>query len=527
MKRVDGQQIWPREVNEFLQVSTRELKFDWNLIAQAVSSFIDRNSIHFDFEITAARCRMQFSEGFDHETFNNKLVDSISRKEVNEIGNEVEISAESTAEPERISKSFQESVEGLSLDELVLYVNEKEKQIEERKEILFKRILNSLSADSNSSTELIHDVVTSAYKQTIKAKEEAKRQKEKIEAENEENKRLLVERKKLKDRFAPDSEDQEGENPIPFIMQPVTSGKLDSFAEVEEIPAPNFEDIIDNDFDALLTELEHEYELLAPGKSDGTSFVNEELADVLQILDKAASTKKAMKENSEKASADRNASIGAVSAASRVATKNIETLPVTDSISSPVVSKQEHIPTLDEDSEGRNNDSSSESEEEAEESDENLDDWKESRAAIRSGVHRAASKEDTRTTSGKEVSRISSARVSKDATKEDLSGPNSTLHSSVPCQLSIAVKEEIQIAQVAAATVPLSHPSEYSELRAVSALDNFETVEEIDSFQDEEVPVLAVKVQSRSGSLLSGSRTMKATGRSAVKGTRSENIAAP
>lgn len=268
----DEHQIWPREVKEFLQISTRQLKFDWNLIAQAVSSFVESNAISFGFEITAARCRMQFSEGFDHETFNNKLVDSISRKENNEVDSEVKISDETTAtaEPERISKSFQESVEGLTLDELVLYVNEKEKQIEERKEILFKRILNSLSADSNSSTELIHDVVTSAYKQTIKAKEDAKRLKEKMEAENEENKRLLVERKKLKDRFAPDSEDQEGENPIPFTLQPGPSGKLDSFTEVEEVVAPNFEEIIDTDFDALLTELEHEYELLAPGKSDGT-----------------------------------------------------------------------------------------------------------------------------------------------------------------------------------------------------------------------------------------------------------------
>jgi hypothetical protein len=90
---------------------------------------------------------------------------------------------------------------------------------------------------------------------------------------------------------------------------------------------------------------------------------------VLQILDKAASTKKAMKEISEKASADRNASVGAVSTPSRVAAKNIETLPDSDSISSPVVSKREHIPTQEDDSEGR--DSSSESEEESdEESDE-------------------------------------------------------------------------------------------------------------------------------------------------------------
>lgn len=265
------EQTWPREVNEFLQKSTRELQFNWNLIAEAVSYFVESNAIHFGIEITAASCRMQFSEGFDHTTFNNKLIDSLSRKEASETDSTVELSDDQNADPDSISlvqKSFQESVEGLSLEELVLYVNEKEKQIEERKEILFKRILNSLSADSNSSSELIHDVVTSAYKQTIKAKEDAKRLKEKMEAESEENRRLLIERKKLKDRFAPDSEDQEGENPIPFILQPVTHGILDSSIE-EEIPAPNFEEIIDNDFDALLTELEREYELLAPGKSDG------------------------------------------------------------------------------------------------------------------------------------------------------------------------------------------------------------------------------------------------------------------
>ena len=268
-------QTWPRELNDFLQKSTRELKFNWNLIAEAVSYFVESNAIRLGIEITAASCRMQFSEGFDHTTFNNKLVDSLSRKETNETYSAVETSDEN-ADQDSISivqKSFQVSVEGLSLEELVLYVSEKEKQIEERKEILFKRILNSLSADSNSSSELIHDVVTSAYKQTIKAKEDAKRLKEKMEAESEENRRLLIERKKLKDRFAPDSEDQEGENPIPFILQPVTHGKLDSNPE-EEIPAPNFEEIIDNDFDALLTELEREYELLAPGKSDGTCEYN-------------------------------------------------------------------------------------------------------------------------------------------------------------------------------------------------------------------------------------------------------------
>lgn len=244
--------------------------------------------------------------------------------------------------------------------------------------------------------------------------------------------------------------------------------------------------------------------------------------------------------DSKKATVERNND--AVKAPSSLAISNIDTLSVTDSISSPVVSKREHIPTLDDDSEGRDNGYNSKSEEESEESDDNLDDWKESREAIRSGVNRAASKEDI-LFSGKEASRITTARINKAGSKivTESSGPSKTLFPPGPPELSVAAQVEKQSVPEAA-TVSLPPPpqpnsSGHPELQSVGTINTLEGVDEIDIFQDEEVPMLAVKVQSRSGSLLSGSRTMKATrpvgrnpplkGNLTASSTLFENIIAP
>lgn len=237
---------------------------------------------------------------------------------------------------------------------------------------------------------------------------------------------------------------------------------------------------------------------------------------MLEILDKAASMKKIPKELPEKVKYDGNQKISAdqyVRASPSIATSNINT-PV--NILSPVVNKREHIPSVDEDSDDRDDDSSSESEGDSGKSDDNLEDWKLSRAAIRSGVNRAASKENaSRPEKGSSGIR-KAQQVGKRAPTVvvDSSGPKPTRVPPVPPQLFNA-EEEMLISPGENPVAEVSHLSHSSSsdvlLRSVDDVNIPEGNDEIDSFQEEEVPVLAVKVQSRSGSLLSGSRTMKAT----------------
>lgn len=190
------------------------------------------------------------------------------------------------------------------------------------------------------------------------------------------------------------------------------------------------------------------------------------------------------------------------------ATSNIDT---SVTISSPVVNKREHIPSVDEDSDDRDDHSSSESEGEgdSEKSDYNLEDWKQSRAAIRNGVNRAASKENIGRPEKRSSGISYESRVSNNS-----SGPNPSLLPPVPPQLFNA-EEVVLISpeEKAVTDVSLLAHSSSSDvpLRSVEDVNIIEGVDEIDSFQEEEVPVLAVKVQSRSGSLLSGSRTLKAS----------------
>lgn len=256
---------WPSELNDYLQQVTRELQFDWGSIGKAVSNFVIEKNIEVGFDITPSICRIQFSNRFDHSKYETAL------KEVSKSTDPKMLENEQLSSSTPLNMS---NIEHLSLDELIQYVNEREVENEKRKEALFKRVLDSLGGNSSLESEQIHDVVTSAFKQSTKEKEKLKRLQEKQAAESEENKRLLEERKKLKDRFAPDSVDQEGSNLLPFYPLETSINEQSTLENEVPILTAKFEDIIDNDFDALLTDLEREFELQAPGKQEGCPFHN-------------------------------------------------------------------------------------------------------------------------------------------------------------------------------------------------------------------------------------------------------------
>lgn len=243
---------WPIELKDYLCYVTRELQFNWNLVAEQVIQYVAEREIMVDFLITAAECREEFSKGFDHEAFSSKLSSTVAERSKKSVQTDEIVPSDSSTN----------LYDGLSLNELIQHISEKEKHIEQRKEAIFRNVLNSLGTEQEPSLKPIHDVVTSTFKQSVREKAQKQELIERQAAEAEENKRLTIERKKLQERFLPDSEDQQGDDPLPIL-----NFDQNLVREETTFSGCNFDSILGNDLDSILNDLEREYDMQAPGKS--------------------------------------------------------------------------------------------------------------------------------------------------------------------------------------------------------------------------------------------------------------------
>lgn len=235
---------WPNELIIYLTHIVREHKFNWPLISDSVSHFAANLSTSNTIDITTITpemCRRQFAASYDYEHINTAIESNID-KEKEEI--------------------YKVNMDDLSLEQLIEHVDKKEKYIEKRKEEVFKRVLDSLGgSDVTSEKDISNDVAISAFKESLRVKESKSLQREQLLHAQEEKKQLEKERQKLKNRFEPGSIDQEGDNPLDHIFETNASSSVSNHSL--EI---NVDLQLNNDFDAILSELERELEARAPDK---------------------------------------------------------------------------------------------------------------------------------------------------------------------------------------------------------------------------------------------------------------------
>ena len=97
----------------------------------------------------------------------------------------------------------------MTLDEMSELIEQQEEALNKKKEDIFNRVLISLVGSDNKGTsegvQMMNDAATTAFRESLHAKELKKAEKEKLKQEMLEREQLQAERERLRNRFAPNS----------------------------------------------------------------------------------------------------------------------------------------------------------------------------------------------------------------------------------------------------------------------------------------------------------------------------------
>lgn len=273
MSTVNQEEYWTPALVGYLRSVTRELKFDWNAIADNVRVFADQENLS-GISVTPAECRKWFASDY-HVTVTS----------INAPGHS--FSAEASEQEVQLKISAATNYDDMSMDELVAHVEATELQMKQRKEEIFGRVLSSLGGnaaniDSTVAFNAITNVTTIKETERLKKIAFAEEQAEKV--------RLECERELLKRRFDADSADGVGEDPLAHLSGDTAagfkygdSGNLHKAGEkvsaeldfIDSMPYdPNVSAALENfmetdEFEVMLSELEREIDAMAPSKGEG------------------------------------------------------------------------------------------------------------------------------------------------------------------------------------------------------------------------------------------------------------------
>ncbi len=137
---------WDINVLALLGNVIRELQFDWSAIAQKLKNFIYEANETL-IEVTPAICRQQYAKDYSKKSV---VVVPVSAPvvieiplEVIKIANNDIVTTEkyvSTVSTQQIYKKYND----VTVEELLIHVDDKEKLMNKRKEEIFQIVLNSL-----------------------------------------------------------------------------------------------------------------------------------------------------------------------------------------------------------------------------------------------------------------------------------------------------------------------------------------------------------------------------------------------
>lgn len=268
-------QKWNPVLLTYLRTTTRELKFDWDAVAEDVRLFASREQLLEAVSITPALCRELFAS--DYTQF------------------EIILTAPELPARPKTEVDIMQEYDSMSYDELMEHVQATEQNMKKRKEQIFSKVLSSLggvtgvdsatSASMGAALGIEYDQTRQTYCDNLAAKEAERLKKVALAEEQAEKQRLDRERDVLKKRFEAGSADGVGEDPLArsdykygdsathaHDAGDKTTSDLDF---IDSLPYdPNVTQALQNymetdEFDIMLTELEREIDAMAPGKDAG------------------------------------------------------------------------------------------------------------------------------------------------------------------------------------------------------------------------------------------------------------------
>ena len=231
--------VWTPQLLEYLRKITRELKFDWKAIAQQVTRYCTGAYPGVKIDITPAVCREKFASDYNQSSTTAPEPKSLGPSGLSVPHNIKSVTEETLVQQKTVIKSPLTNFDDMSLDELVEYVDRKEKQMQVRKEEIFQRVHASLGGLAHSDTTedaesisakvaraMKHDPAAMAYQESLHAKELARLRCEQQREEQEEQRRLQQERETLRTRFDQGSADGDGEDPMVSLLDSLKSAGI-------------------------------------------------------------------------------------------------------------------------------------------------------------------------------------------------------------------------------------------------------------------------------------------------------------
>jgi hypothetical protein len=242
---------WNDDAISFLQKTTRDLKFDWNAISKTVSEHFKSTDTLLD--VSPLICRQQYAKDYSKRPSNisssstalknpysvvqnpsapiidvskkvnnpahsTTLVTTTNSSTILEIEEQQVVPTLNQKEYDLKHSQIFNSYNEMSLEDLIQHVNEKEVQLNTRKEQIFSSVLDSLSGfKSIESSKYYTQEMNEIKNKFLESQQEREQNKLKnalFMVEKQEKIDLENERNKLKSRFHVDSEDNKGVNPF-------------------------------------------------------------------------------------------------------------------------------------------------------------------------------------------------------------------------------------------------------------------------------------------------------------------------
>ena len=284
-------------VESFVKKTTREHAFDFDKVSLALNEAIKFGSVSNPDggTFSAQDCREIFSNGYNAEEV---VVPGSSMNVEVEVMPPAPPSDTLVREP---PKNFKEAL---------AFQKDLESETARRSEDVFSRVLTSLGGSRDTMQEAMS--LSKEISDMLASREQAKADKAQREldaqAEREEAEFLQKQKERLQNRFAPGSEDNEGENPLEEYMfkaqerpQSIEDTMMDAALAV--VGPFKFDDILaDPNFDRLLDELEADLDASAEStavEKSGDSRAETELGEVLAFLSNVSAKNASTRQKSQ------------------------------------------------------------------------------------------------------------------------------------------------------------------------------------------------------------------------------------
>ena len=230
---VEHVEIWSDDVREFLKVATRNSVFEFNAVSEAVINFVQQKYPDLELsvlrkKITANECRNRFASDYSSgktqkSTEQNALVNNGGNESESLVQQSDGVLSNSsvpinTLQTKSLSKGSTIADENKTFDDYVADFERIEEANFKRKEIIFQNVLSSLRTEDSVEVEIPADV-QEAVNLSRQTRERAKERKAKRASEELERKALEAQRESLRNRFAQDSLDSEGVDPLAHLTQ--------------------------------------------------------------------------------------------------------------------------------------------------------------------------------------------------------------------------------------------------------------------------------------------------------------------